>query len=97
MLILSPAPMAKGANATAPHASAASKARGGEKNEPCIPASTEAFPKISTGTYRGRIMRDTRAPPLRQPTVKAAPIAPIRLKMTVPINNETSKANIAEA
>lgn len=48
--------------------------------------STAPAPKINTGMYSGKISSDIKTPPPRNPMVRAAPTAPIRLNTGVPIN-----------
>ena len=51
---------------------------------PAIDASTAPAPKISTGMTSGNTSKDSKTPLLREPNVRAAPSAPIKLIIAVP-------------
>ncbi|MNP80243.1 hypothetical protein D3C76_1782790 [compost metagenome] len=52
-----------------------------------------AVENISTGIYSGSTSRLSSTPPLRNPTVSATPIAPIRLSVGVPSNSVNATAS----
>ena len=47
-------------------------------------ASTALTPKIRIGIYNGKTSKESKTPLRRAPRIKAAPMAPIRLKLGVP-------------
>ena len=63
--------------------------------EPIIIASTVITPKMSTGTYNGKISNESNTPPLLRETVKDAPIVPINDNAGVPSNMANNKGKYA--
>lgn len=97
--IRSAAAAAHGANTSEANKNAPSNDKWVLAPKPTELASTAPAPKISTGMYNGRTSNDTNTPPPLSPKVRAAPMAPIRLKTGVPSNNDavnTSKASIGK-
>src|SRR5690554_818310 len=93
-LIFSAAAAANGASVSASIRKAPIKARYAPTDAPSAAAATVPVPNISTGMYRGMINRDKSTPADRNPSVNAAPIAPIKLSTGVPINSVRHKTAI---
>src|SRR5882672_828546 len=84
------AAIAQGANAAATISSAASSRSCPSGASPAAAMSTLPAPMISTGTYSGSTSSDRSTPPPRSPSVRAAPIAPIKLSTGVPRSNDNA-------
>src|SRR6266850_196377 len=90
MEIRNAAAIAQGANAAATISSAASSRSCPSGASPAAAMSTLPAPMISTGTYSGSTSSDRSTPPPRSPSVRAAPIAPIKLSTGVRWSDDTA-------
>ena len=82
------AAVASGANTKDNNETAANKERCASALMPCALAATAPAPNIRVGIYKGKTNKATNKPLPRTPKVKAAPMAPIKLKVGVPSNKE---------
>src|SRR6266699_2676490 len=87
----SAAEVAHGAKIRESTVTAPSRERFGWGFRPMMLASTAPAPKINTGIYSGSTSSEIKTPLPRNPTVKAAPIDPIKLSTGVPSNRLTKR------
>src|SRR5882672_652789 len=81
---------ASGASVTPSTTRAASSSSGANSGPPLIASCVARAPKISTGSDNGSVSSDSSAPLRLIPSVRAAPIEPMRLNATLPTATEAT-------
>ena len=93
---LKAAELAQGAKLKASAKNAPNSDKCATDAKPCpAAAATASAPKIKTGVYNGNTSRETKTPPPRTPSVSAAGIAPIKLKIGVPSKSDATRVPMA--